>query len=296
MGDDRGGHDLFEGHGLPQVGLRVERAVGVTLHRDVGDRPLQVAVGDIELRGVGGGELGEEARRRGVGEPLPDERAEARTGIREAPVTGVLEFFHADGEADVVGAGGDRVDGPPEGLGPRSAEVFGPGDGDVGEPEGHPERRRRFPHADLLDAVAEPGRFDPVLFDAGVGEALLKGLDEELLGPHIPALPEVAAPHPEYRHLILYPRCHGLFLLIVRCKPLRAFTGVTTYPPCHTGASRYPGVSMFWHWTPAFAGVTTNEKGDYPYFPLPHYPANLNSFPMSWDFMMSPSTFSFPEL
>ena len=84
VGDDRGGHDLLHRHRFTQMGLGVENAVGVALPGDVGDRPFQILVGDAEFRGVGRGELGEEARRRGVGEPLPDERAETGAGVRQA--------------------------------------------------------------------------------------------------------------------------------------------------------------------------------------------------------------------
>ncbi len=70
----------------------------------------------------------------------------------------------------------------------------------------------------------------------GVGEALLKGLDEELLGPHIPALPEVAAPHPEYRHLIPDSTWPCPSLLIVRCRPLLFHRPIPLN--CHPGESR----------------------------------------------------------
>ena len=213
VGDDRGGEDLLQRHRLPEMRLGVENAVRVALHRDVGDRPFEVLVGDPELCGVGRGELGEEARCGAVGKPLPDERTESGTGVRQAAVAGILQFFHADGEADIVGPGGHPVDGPPEGLRPRGAVIFRPGDGDVRKPQGHPERRRRFAQADLLDAVAEPRRLDLILLNPRVGEALLEGLHQQLLGPHVPAFPEAAAPHPENCHLVPDSRSHCSSLL-----------------------------------------------------------------------------------
>src|SRR5690606_17770373 len=101
---------------------RVFRAVVMALDRDMRHRPLQVVLVDAVPGGIGGGELGEVARRRRVG---PEEVVDgAAVTLRQAAVTGILQLLDAEREGDVAGPGGNRVNGAAEGFRAACAVVF----------------------------------------------------------------------------------------------------------------------------------------------------------------------------
>ena len=138
MGDDRGGHDLFHGHGLPQVGLGVEDAVGVALGRNMGQRPFQFLVRRCGIWPRRRWPVGQRPRGpRCWGTTASSGSPKPGTRIGQPAVAGVLELLHTHGQADVVGPGGHGIDRPPERLGSAGAKVFRPGDRDKGQTEGH---------------------------------------------------------------------------------------------------------------------------------------------------------------
>jgi hypothetical protein len=79
----------------------------MALPRDVADRLLEVLGADVVGGHVGGGELGEVARRRAVGAPQRLQRAAA--AARQAAVAGVLQLLDAQrqGEVGAMGVWGE---------------------------------------------------------------------------------------------------------------------------------------------------------------------------------------------
>ena len=129
--------------------------------------------------------------------------------LRQSAVAGVLELLAAEGEGDVARAGGDRVHRTAECLGAARAEVLDPGHRDVGKAQGDGERQAARSDVDGLDRGREPGRLDPILLDARIGEALGERLDHQVLGLHVPPLAELGASHPENCDLVLDSTGHG---------------------------------------------------------------------------------------
>ncbi len=210
-GDHRRVQDGVHLNRLLQMGLRILGAVLVALPRDVANRPLEVLARHAVRGHVGGGELGEVARRRAVGAPQRLQRA--ATAARQAAVAGVLQLLDAQRDRDVSSARGDGVAGATEGLGARGAHVLDMRHRDVGQAQGGRHRDARLADMHLVDRGREPGGIELLGIDAGVGDRLLVGFEHQLLGAGVPALAELGAAHSENCDLVLDTPCHGGLLL-----------------------------------------------------------------------------------
>ena len=207
LGHRRGIEHGVDGDLVAQVRLGVLGAVVVALDGDVRHGVLEVLGVDLVLGAIGGGELGEAPRCRGVGVDHVVERP--APALRQAAVAGVLELLHAHGERDVGGAGGHRVDRAAERLGAAGAVVLHPRHRDEGQPQRHRQRGRRLADVLLLDCGGEPRGVDLLGVDAGVGDSLGVGLHHQVVGLLVPALAELGAAHAEDDDLVLDALCHG---------------------------------------------------------------------------------------
>ena len=200
-GDHRGFQDGLHLDGLLEMRLGVLGAVLVALPRDMGDRLLEVVTTHAVRRHVGGGELGEVARRRAVGVPQLLQRRTA--AARQAAVTGVLQLLDTQRQGEVGRARGDGVAGAAEGLGPRRAHVLDMRHRDVGKAQRGRQRNAGLADVDLVDRGREPRGVDLLDVDSGVGDAFLVGFEHQLLGARVPALAELGAAHSENSDLVL---------------------------------------------------------------------------------------------
>ena len=203
MRDNGRRQDLIHRHHFAKMGLGIQRSIGVTLDRYVGNGALQVLFGNPVFGRIGRGKLSEKSRRRGIRHPLPEQRSEIGPGVGKASVAGIFQLLHPQGQTDIVGPGRHGINRPPEGLRTRRAEILHAAHGDMGQSQGHPHRRGALSHIDLVHAGAQPGRLNVLFFNARIGKAFGEGLDHQFLAPHIPAFTETGAAHPDDRNFIL---------------------------------------------------------------------------------------------
>src|SRR5690606_14494897 len=108
------------------------------------------------------------------------------------------------------------------------AVVLDAGHRNVGQAERDGERHAGLADVNLLDRGGEPGGVDAAALDAGVLDALLERLDDQVVGVLVPALPELRAAHAEDRDLVLDAGCH----LRLRLSPVpNVMPGSTGHPP-----------------------------------------------------------------
>ena len=69
IGNNRCGHDLFNGNGPPEVGFGIEGAVFMTFHRNLGHGPFEFLFWNTVLGCIGGGQLRKGSGRRHIGVP-----------------------------------------------------------------------------------------------------------------------------------------------------------------------------------------------------------------------------------
>jgi len=74
-GDDRSRQNLIHGNRFPQMGFGIQCAVGVALHRNMGDGLFDVVVLNLVFGDIGGSKLGKKSRRGRIGKELPHEGA-----------------------------------------------------------------------------------------------------------------------------------------------------------------------------------------------------------------------------
>ena len=207
LGDHGRVQNLLLRHFAPQVRLGILNPVRMALHRDPGHRALEIVLVHPVRAAVAGRELREHP---GRGEVRPVHVVGDPAGaLGQSAVAGVLELLAAEGEGDVAGPRRHRVHRAPERLGAARTEVLDPGHRDVGKAERNRKGQPARADVDRLDRGRKPGRVNPVLLDAGVGEAFDERLDHEILRLHVPTLAELGAPHPEDRDLVLDSGGHG---------------------------------------------------------------------------------------
>ena len=205
-GDHRRVEDGFHLDGLLQMGLRILGAVLVALPRDVADRLLEVLARDAVRGHVGGGELGEVARRRAA--RVPQDLQRAATAARQAAVAGVLELLDADGQREIGRARGDGIAGAAEGLGARSAHVLDMRHRDIRQAQRRRQRDAGLADMDLVDGGREPGCLELILVDARILQAFPVGFEHQLLGAAVPAFAELRAAHAENSDLVFDTTSH----------------------------------------------------------------------------------------
>ena len=191
---DRRAGDRLLGHFLAELGARVQCTVLVVLPRDAGDHFLELGLVDAELLGVGRRQQAEGGRRGERGARAVADAAAAG----QAGVAGVLQLLDADGHGDVVGAGGDGVAGVAERLGAGGAVVLQAADRLVVDLE----RPRQREPALTREERAEPEGVDWAQLDAGRGQGLAGGVDQQVAGALVPVLAERRAAHADDRDAI----------------------------------------------------------------------------------------------
>ena len=169
-------------------------------------RALEVFGGHAVARLIGRGELGEAGGRRAKRLPHAVERALERN--RQAAVARVLELLNPDGEGNVDRARGDGIGRTAQRFGAGGAHVLDPGHRNAFEPQRHGGRNGRVADIRLIQARAEPGRLDLLVFDPGIGQRFGIGFNQQVLGASIPALAELSATHADDSDLVADTRGH----------------------------------------------------------------------------------------
>ena len=173
-------------------------------------RTLEVLIGHPVFGGIGGGQLGEGTGRRHIGKPLPRKASGIRphkTG--QAAIAGVFEFFHSQGQADIVSAGCHRITGPPKSFRARCTIIFHPGDRNHGQAQRQRHGQGTSAHVDAVKAGAEPGGADIFFINCRILQALFKSFDHQIFSTHIPAFAKTGAAHADDGDFVLDPACHG---------------------------------------------------------------------------------------
>ncbi len=182
----------------------------MTLHRHLSDGTLQVLIRYPVLGRIGRGELCKGPWSGHIRIPKPDQGPDVGgLHVRQSPETRVLELFHAQGKADVIGPGCDRVHGSAERFGPAGTEILRPRHGYEREPQVHGQGQSALAHADLLIARGQPRSLNLVSVNACVFHTLDERLHHQLFGAHVPSLSKATAPHADNRHLISDSRGHS---------------------------------------------------------------------------------------
>ena len=215
LGDHRRVQHRRHVHGFLQVGLRILRAVRVTLDRHVGHGALEVFLAHAVRGAISRRQLREVAGRR-TGDADHVVRGAPRAH-GQAAVPGVLEFLHSKCERDVGRAGRDRVHSTAKRLRAARAVVLHFRDADVVQAQCHRQRNTRRPDVHRIERDGQPRRVQLRRADAGVGHRFLIGLHHQAVGVHVPALTELGAAHAKYRHLVFDALGHGRRLLKSMC-------------------------------------------------------------------------------
>ena len=125
---------------------------------------------------------------------LPE--VEHRMAAVRPPEVAVAHLLEADGEDDVVHAGGDRQAGVAEGVHARRAVVLHPRD----RPAEQLERVGESVPTEGGGHGSHPGGLDAVALAAGVGQRLVHRVAQQVLGALIVQLAELRASHADDGH------------------------------------------------------------------------------------------------
>ena len=193
IGDHRRLGDRFLAQPPPQMGFGIFDSILVTLPGDVRHRLLELFHRHIVARRIGAFQPGKGSGR--CRARLPEFVERALGPFRQSAISGILELLDANGQRDIRRARRHRIDSTTQRFGSRGAQIFNPGDGNLGQAKTVGKRQSRLAEILLLHAQAKPSSVNIIAVDPRIPGRFFESLDQQIFGAAIPSLTKAGTAH-----------------------------------------------------------------------------------------------------